>query len=70
MTILQRVSRADVTTFYDSYSKGDYPALRLGQAFLNCFYPAVSDSELFYEEDAAVAAAHIEEHYVVLELAA
>ena len=70
MTILQRVSHGDVTAFYESYKKGDYRNLRLGQAFLNSFYPAVSDSELFYEEDADIAARHIEEHYVVLEIAA
>ena len=68
--ILRRISRKDVTDFYESYSTGDYPHLRLGQAFLNRFYPHVSDSELFYENDDAIAAAHIEEHYVVLEIAA
>ena len=70
VTILQRVSNVDAKIFYESYNKGDYPEERLGQAFLNRFYPYVTDSELFYETDPTKAAAHIEEHYVVLEIAA
>ena len=70
MTILRRVPRQAVIAFYEDYAKGNLQHQRLGQAFLNRFYPAVSDSELFYEENDATAAAHIEEHYVVLEIAA
>lgn len=71
MTILQRIPRKSVTDFYyDYYHTQQYTHERMGQAFLNRFFPGVSDSDLFHEVEDCEAAKHIEEHYVVLEQAA
>ena len=50
-------------TFYLNYYKsGDNKRQRLGQAFCNAF--RITDSELFYLQDAAMASALIFERYI------
>lgn len=51
-----KVSIIEITKFLIEYGKGDYPNLRLGQAFYNKYAKPVDgvllpEPDLFYEED-------------------
>lgn len=54
-------------TFCTDFYSYRFKHLRFGQAFLNEFLPDVSDSELFYMENAPAAQRLIEEKYVDFE---
>ena len=64
MTILRRITRDQFTGFLEDHYQGKYPHLRIGQAFLNRFYPYVSDPEGFYSDDEIHTVDYIEQHYV------
>ena len=65
---MKKVSEDDFTQFYVRWYKTFYmkddKTLRLGQAFLNEFYPSVSDPDVFYEKDETQAFAKIVDKYV------
>lgn len=50
--------------FLIRFYQGEFPHLRLGQAFINTFYPSVIHPELFYCEDNHKAVEMIIEQYI------
>jgi hypothetical protein len=64
MQIFKKLLSEEFTKFKLAYFADKNPVLRLGQAFLNKYFPDVVDSNLFYEEDAAKAEKIIWEHYI------
>ena len=50
--------------FKTDYYNGKYPHQRLGQAFLNHFFPYVTDPKLFYTENESEAEKLIFKSYV------
>lgn len=68
MTTVSRISFSDAVKFFKEYeSDKAYANLRVGQAFLNKFYPRESDSELFYTNNYFVARNIIFSKYVEFE---
>lgn len=74
MSILRRIPHHQLVGFYfDHYTQPNVrmayesQPLRLGQAFLNQFFPGVTDHSLFYEESDEIAREMIESHYVAME---
>ena len=63
MSLKTKVSQDVFLAFYAEWSR-DPGEQRLGQAFLNRFFVRVSDSQVFYETNPAVAYALIVERYV------
>ena len=66
MTIHRRISPDKVQHFYHDFYSGCYPDLRLGQAFLNQFFPGIPDPDLFYTNDEKHACDLIQQYYVEL----
>ena len=64
MTILRKVPQDQLNVFYHDYWCGLYPNLRLGQAFLNRFYPGIVNPDLFYSNDELYTQAYIVTHYL------
>ena len=65
MTILRRITKNEFQSFlHDYYHAPELHLLRMGQAFLNRFYPHITDHELFYEQNDTMALMLIERHYV------
>ena len=64
--IIRRVPRDQLAGFYHDFYTGCYPNLRLGQAFLNRFFPGISDPDLFYTNDKKHACDLIQQYYVEL----
>lgn len=46
-----RITLDEYVSFLVEYNSGQYPHQRLGQAFLNAFYPGVVHPSLFYAVD-------------------
>lgn len=50
---------ADLYRFEQRWRRGEFGDVRLGQAFLNTYFPNVSDPDLYYETSRAKARAQI-----------
>ena len=63
--ILRKVPLDQLNIFYHDFYHECYPDLRLGQAFLNRFYPGIVDTDLFYSNDELHVQEHIMDHYLL-----
>ena len=64
MTQIKKQTYVEIATFIRKWYAGDR-TLRLGQAFLNKYYPSIVDHSLFYEENPAYATEIIYNDYSV-----
>lgn len=66
---MKRVTYAEFKVFEKDFQKeynGKYKGLRLGQAFLNKYFPDTADSQLFYCESVSKTYDYIFTNYVDL----
>ena len=63
MPILKRITRDQFSGFLEEFYAAPQQ-LRLGQSFLNQFYPNSVHPELYYNDDMAHSVEYIETHYV------
>jgi len=61
---IKKISFKKFLNFCNRYWKKEYPHLRFGQAFLNKFFPDISCSEIFYEENLDTAYYKISQKFV------
>ena len=64
MPILRRITREQFAGFLDDFYQIPGQTIRLGQAFLNKFYPQTPHPELYYCDDLSHTVEYIEQHYV------
>lgn len=65
---MAKITPAEFYSFRMAYYNGAWTALRLGQAFINKYYPASGEesSDVFYERDSIKAESIILARYVDL----